>query len=322
MARDLLKLLPKTLVMGMVLGVLMKWSGLSPEYTSSIQVCTIFSVVMWGGFELTHPFYRPRKSGSPEREAMRCMGLVSVIYVGLLLIAAGLVRVTTRINLMIHPSVAALTFCIGYAVTQFMIAKSALVDFLQAERDKTKAEARAGLLALQSQLQPHTLFNALNGIAALIPEEPAKAEAATEALSRLLRRIMEAFEREHWTLKEEFSVLEDLLALERMRFGDRLSTSLELDPEEAARKISPLLLLPLVENALKHGFRPQVGPCALKVVARGGSVRVEDNGVGRDPLAADGLGLRTVKERLETTGGTLSWPETLRGCAVELRLGS
>lgn len=322
MWRNLLKLLIKPLILGVVLGVLMKWTGLNPGYRINILICTTFSVVMWCGFELTYPLYNPRRGGSPEWEAMRCMAVISVIYVGLLAVSVGLIRALTHINLVAHSSVAALTFCIGFAVTQFMIAKSALVDFLEAERGKAKAEARAGLLALQSQLQPHTLFNALNGIAALIPEEPAKAEAATEALSRLLRRIMEAFEREHWTLQEEFSVLEDLLALERMRFGARLSTKLELDPQEAARAIPPLLLLPLVENALKHGFRPQVGPCTLNVIARGKVVRVEDDGVGRDPDAPEGLGLRTVKERLEAEGGDLAWLETPRGCTVELNLGS
>lgn len=316
MLRNLLRLLPKTLAMGLILGTLLRITGLSRNWAIGTLISTIFALVMWGGFEVLHPLYEPRMGRPPEREALRSMGIISLLYIGLLGLCVALVRWTTGVNLVVHPLVATVTFCVGYAVTNFMMAKHALVDVLEMERAKAQAEARAGLLALQSQLQPHTLFNALNAIAGLIPEDPARAEAATEALSRLLRRLMTALERERWTLAEEFSVLEDLLALERHRFGDRLRATLDLDPGEAGREVSPLLLLPLVENALKHGFRPKVGPCTLRVVARDGRVRVEDDGVGRNPEAPEGLGLRTVRERLE--GARLSWPAVATGCAVEL----
>jgi two-component sensor histidine kinase len=313
-------LLPRTLLMGLGLGTLLWALKLSGGFRTSVTVCTIFAVVMWNGFELLHPWYQPRPGRPPEREALRAMGVVSLLYTGMLAICVGLIRLTTGLNLLIHPAVAALTFAIGFAITNFMMAKHALVHVLEAESAKAKAEARAGLLALQAQLQPHTLFNALNTIAALIPEEPARAEAATEALARLLRRIMTALEQERWTLAEEFAVLEDLLVLERLRFGDRLHTSLTLDAAERDRPVPPLLLLPLVENALKHGFRPKVGLCHLGVQASGPRVRIEDDGVGRDPSAPEGLGLRTVRERLEALGGTLGWPETAAGCAVEITL--
>ncbi|MBI3129924.1 MAG: histidine kinase [Acidobacteria bacterium] len=313
-------LLPRTLLMGLGLGTLLWAVKLSGDFRVSVTICTIFAVVMWCGFELFHGWYQPRPGRPPEREALRSMGVVSLMYTVMLALCVGLIRLTTGVDLLIHPAVAAMTFAIGFAITNFMMAKHALVHVLEAEGARAQAEARAGLLALQAQLQPHTLFNALNTIAALIPEEPAKAEAATEALSRLLRRIMSALEQERWTLAEEFSVLEDLLALERLRFGARLDTKLELAPEDAGREVPPLLLLPLVENALKHGFRPKVGTCHLRVDATGGRVRIADDGVGRDPAAPEGLGVRTVRERLEALGGRLAWPETGVGCAVEVTL--
>ncbi len=309
---------PRALLMGLVLGLLLRAVGLSHDLRISLTVSTIFSVVMWCGFELLHGWYQPRPGRPPEREALRSMGVVSLLYTGMLGICVGLVRLSTGLNLLNHPSVASVTFAIGFAITNFMMAKHALVHVLEAESARAQAEARAGLLALQAQLQPHTLFNALNTIAALIPEEPGRAEAATEALSRLLRRIMIALEQERWTLAEEFSVVEDLLALERLRFGNRLQTSLRLDAEEGSREVPPLLLLPLVENALKHGFRPKVGTCHLRVAATGVRVRIEDDGVGRDPGAPEGLGLRTVRERLEALGGSLAWPHVEAGCAVEV----
>ena len=316
MWKRFLDVLPRATALGLGLPLVQRLTGLTPSLRISIDSRASFSVVMWAGFHLLHPIFEPRLDRPVEGEALRLMGLITLVYLGLLALSVGLVRLTTGLNLLAHAGIAAITFCIGYAVTLFMVAKASLVDFLHAEHARAKAEARAGLLALQSQLQPHTLFNALNTIAALIPEDPTRAEAATEALSRLLRRIMAAFERERWSLAEEFSVLEDLLALERLRFGSRLRAELDLDPAEAEREVSPLLLLPLVENALKHGFRPKVGPCTLRVVARAGRVRVEDDGVGRDPSAPEGLGLRTVRERHE--GARLRWPEVASGCAVEL----
>lgn len=306
--------------MGLGLGTLLWAVKLAGHFRTSVTVCTIFAVVMWCGFEGLHSWYEPRPGRPPEREALRSMGVVSLMYTVMLAFCVALIRWTTGLNLLIHPAVAAMTFAIGFAITNFMMAKHALVHVLEAEGARAQAEARAGLLALQAQLQPHTLFNALNTIAALIPEEPGKAEAATEALSRLLRRIMSALEQERWTLAEEFSVLEDLLALERLRFGARLETHLELASEDGAHELPPLLLLPLVENALKHGFRPKVGTCLLRVAASQGKVRIVDDGVGRNASAPEGLGLRTVRERLEALGGTLTWPEVGGGCAVEVTL--
>lgn len=320
MWRRLLTILPKALLLGLGLGVGMRFTGLSPDLWIGVGICLIFSMVMWGGFHLSHPFLDPRPGRPPGREAMRTMGLISLLYVGLLALCVGLIRLAFGINLFAHPVVATVTFTIGFAVTNFITAAHAVSELLEAQEARAKAEARAGLLALQSQLQPHTLFNALNGIAALIPEDPLKAEAATEALSRLLRRIMEAFEKDRWSLKEEFSVLEDLLSLERMRFGARLRAHLELDPASEAQEVPPLLLLPLVENALKHGFRPKVGPCSLNVRARNGVIQVEDDGVGCTAGVVEGVGLRTVRERLEAEGGGLAWVQVDQGCVIEVRL--
>lgn len=312
--------LPRALGLGLALGLALRMLGLTPDLRISLLICLVFSVVMWGGFEVGKPFYAPRRTGRATREAMRSMARVSLLYAALLFLCAGIIRLATGIHLFRHAPVAAMTAAIGFAITSFMMASHTLVDLIEVEQAKARAEARAGLLALRAQLQPHTLFNALNTIAALIPEQPAQAEAATEALSRLLRRVIAALERESWSLAEEFSVLEDLLALERLRFGDRLRTTLTLGEGAGAVQVPPLLLLPLVENALRHGFRPKVGPCTLTLDARGREVRIEDDGVGRDPHAPDGVGLRTVRERLEAEGGRLDWPEVPAGCAVVVTL--
>ena len=132
--------------------------------------------------------------------------------------------------------------------------------------------------------------------------------------------MLSALEQPAWPLREEFQLLEHLLRLEELRFGERLRFELVLEPAMAETAVPPLLLLPLVENALKHGFRPKVGPCHLRVEAAAGTIRIQDDGEGRAPDAAEGLGLRTVRERLEASGGALTWPTVAQGCAVEVRL--
>jgi len=314
--------LPWAVLVGAGLGVGLRFTGLSNHLGYSLAICLTFSVVMWGGFDLLQPWYEPSDDPAlpPARAASISMLKVSLLYLGLLLLCWGLVWAITGINLMARPVVGIVTFLIGFALTNFMMAKHTLVHLVEKERALAREAARASFLGLQAQLQPHTLFNSLNTIAALIPGEPARAEEATLRLSALLRRILGALEQPLWPLREEFNLLEDLLALEGLRFEGRLTARLDLEPAMMERPVPPLLLLPLVENSLKHGFRPKVGACAMSVVAADRRVTVRDDGVGRDPEAPEGVGLRTVRERLEAHGGALAWLDTGQGCAVEVRL--
>ncbi len=182
-----------------------------------------------------------------------------------------------------------------------------------------RSEAQGAFLALRAQLQPHTLFNALNTIGALARTQPERAEEGTRRLAGLLRGVMQGLDRPEWDLASEFRLVEDLLHLESLRFAERLTWDLVLPEALRDRKVPPLLLLPLVENAFKHGFRPKVGPCRLSVVAEAVRERVQDDGVGRRSEAREGVGLRTVRERVETLGGRLAWPEVEVGCAVEVQ---
>ncbi|MFN8011554.1 MAG: histidine kinase [Holophagaceae bacterium] len=314
--------LPRALLLGGGLGVVIRLVGLANHLGTSIALCCIFSVVMWCGFPAMRGWYVPDPGSTmpAERAATVFMVKISLLYVGLLALSLGLVRLLLGLNLLAHPAVGAITFVTGLAVTLFITTRKTIATLVEKERALALEAARAGFLGLQAQLQPHTLFNSLNTIAALIPEAPARAEEATLRLSALLRRILAALERPAWTLREEFDLLGDLLALESLRFEGRLAVDLRLDPAMAERPVPPLLLLPLVENSLKHGFRPKVGACVLRVEAAEGRVRVADDGVGRDPEAGEGVGLRTVTARLAAMGGALRWLDVHPGCAVEVVL--
>lgn len=303
------------------LAMALAFGGRNWDLPSSMLVGIIFSLVMWAGFDLLPtPHERLPRHWEASKVGVFAVLWILGLYFLLLALSVGLVRLTTGLDLTASRLTMVITALAGLTASAVIATKETVEHHVHAQRALLEAEARVSFLSLQAQLQPHTLFNALNTIAALIPEDPRRAEEATERLSSLLRRILGALEHPVWSLREEFQLLEHLLRLEELRFGERLSYELRLSPDMAERPVQPLLLLPLVENALKHGFRPKVGACRLKVDAEGGRIRVEDDGVGRQPDAPEGLGLRTVRERLQAVGGSLHWPEVAQGCAVEVRL--
>ncbi|HEY8875943.1 MAG TPA: histidine kinase [Roseateles sp.] len=178
---------------------------------------------------------------------------------------------------------------------------SARLDRAQAERQA--AEAR--LTLLQSQLEPHMLFNTLAHLRVLIKLRPDEAQRMLDRLIDFLRATLQASRATEHPLAEEFERLSDYLALMQLRMGERLRVTLELPGELGRIAIPPLLLQPLVENAIKHGLEPHVEGGELRVTAaRQGAqlvLEVADSGVG---LAQDtglpgaGFGLNQVRERL------------------------
>jgi len=131
-------------------------------------------------------------------------------------------------------------------------------------RGRTPAATTARLTELQSRIRPHFLFNTLNSAIALVRAEPAKAESLLEDLSDLFRSALEE-QGETVTLAEEIRLARRYLAIEQVRFGERLRVQWQIDPRADDALLPPLLLQPLVENAVKHGVEPS---------ARGGKLRV------------------------------------------------
>ncbi len=180
------------------------------------------------------------------------------------------------------------------------------------ERRALLAEARlaeARLLALQAQLQPHFLFNALNAVSGLIHDQPRQADAMVCALSDLLRAVLSASGRREVPLSWELDFVDRYLAVQRIRFSDRLSVSNHTDPAALAAAVPPLLLQPLVENAIVHGLAPRAAPGSVAVFARRAGDRlvltVTDDGVGLgpNPRPGAGTGLKNIRARLDAQYG-------------------
>jgi sensor histidine kinase YesM len=168
------------------------------------------------------------------------------------------------------------------------------------------ATARAQMQALQAQINPHFLFNTLNVLASLIHSNPAKAERLTEELADIFRYALESTRAEWVKIEDELHFIESYLEIEKARFEERLSYSFEVDGAMRSLRIAPMLLQPLVENAIKHGISPKIEGGAIKISANAAGDRVviviEDSGVGHKSVSrhrGTGIGLRNVRERLQ-----------------------
>ena len=210
---------------------------------------------------------------------------------------------------------------IRYSVLVTLLASVAITYFFytkgkRAELEKQAAQAKAHaseskLKLLQTQIEPHMLFNTLANLRALINTDP---HAATKMLDRLndyLRATLNASRATLHPLQTEFDRLRDYLELMSVRMGPRLQFTLDLPPELASRSVPTLLLQPLVENSIKHGLEPQVAGGSITVRAsqtnEALTLQVTDTGVGlRSPSIStpdNGFGLSQVRERLATAYG-------------------
>jgi len=208
---------------------------------------------------------------------------------------------------------------IYFAVLGSMQAFSYFVEARERETQAARltaqlAEARLG--ALRMQLHPHFLFNSLNAITVLVRDQRAR-EATTmlELLSDVLRQVLRTDPAGEVPLSEELRFVEQYLAIEQVRFSDRLTVSFAVDDDVRDAAVPGFILQPLVENALRHGLANRSEDGRVEIEARregsggsGGSalvLGVRDNGVGRPPeeRRVEGLGLANTRERLATLYG-------------------
>jgi sensor histidine kinase YesM len=175
---------------------------------------------------------------------------------------------------------------------------------LQAQVGAREAELRA----LRAQLNPHFLFNSLNSINALVGGDPEGARRMCEGLGDFLRKTLQIGARESVTLGEELALVDRYLAIEQVRFGDRLQVERAIDPRALECALPPLLLQPLAENAVKHGVAGRIEGGTVRIAADVCDERlvvvlenpVDDTAPARE---GEGLGLDNVRRRLEVLGG-------------------
>jgi two-component system sensor histidine kinase AlgZ len=171
----------------------------------------------------------------------------------------------------------------------------------QRARIAKPADASARLAELQSRIRPHFLFNALNTAVALVQIDPERAENVLEDLAQLFRVAL-AEVGSSVTLAEEIDLAKRYLAIEQVRFGERLAVSWEIDPATSQARVPPLVLQPLVENAVRHGIETALtgGTVRVRAKMRHGSATVVISNSLPDTPGAPGAGiaLANVRERL------------------------
>ena len=182
-----------------------------------------------------------------------------------------------------------------------MLSAMLLTALFWRARAQMPAATAARLAELQSRIRPHFLFNTLNSAIALVRAEPLKAEAVLEDLSELFRSAL-ADPEESVTLGQEIELARRYLEIEEIRFGDRLRIAWSLDPLADQARLPPLLLQPLVENAIRHGVEPSASGAQLKIstLRRGAvvTVKVTNSTPGGVGARGNGLALDNVRERL------------------------
>ena len=190
---------------------------------------------------------------------------------------------------------------VACAVAGGLLAAALVAALVWRAKGQTPAQTAARLSELQARIRPHFLFNTLNSAIALVRAEPARAEVLLEDLSDLFRHAL-AEPGESVTLADEIALAQRYLAIEQVRFGDRLRVTWTLDPAANAARLPPLLLQPLVENAVKHGVEPSPTGAQLKIsTERRGSVvviKVRNTVPAGQGAGGQGLALANVRDRL------------------------
>ena len=195
----------------------------------------------------------------------------------------------------------AIVYCalvtVNHAVIYYRVSKDRALRASQLEASLAQAQ----LQMLRMQLQPHFLFNTLHSISALMHKDVRRADSMVAALSDLLRMSLQNIGAQEVPLQSELDFLQRYVEIMRLRFGDRLKVSIDIDPETRDARVPNLFFQPLVENSFRHGFGDLgQGSITITVVRDGDMLRcdVVDDGRGLRTGHKDGVGLATTRQRL------------------------
>jgi signal transduction histidine kinase len=300
-------------LLNFVITILLTTIGASKDFVPTLTECYAIGFSIWGTFELLRAITRER---------------VPVIGLAFVAVPAGFYAGSKIATLFGAPDFFALaaqdpahewrglvgglmmaTFATGFFI--FYWRAEAYRADLQSERRRAaealQSETSARLALLQAQIEPHFLFNTLANAQSVIESDPKTAKSILEHLNQYLRVSLSRTRRTSSTLADEIGLISALLAIAALRLGARLHYSIEVPDELKSAQLPPLLLQPLVENALKHGIEPAVNGGTIRVdICRQGdalSMRVTDSGVGLDANSPEGVGLANVRARLASLYG-------------------
>ncbi len=236
-------------------------------------------------------------------------GSVAGIMIGAVISGLGFSVLISRIGMFFEALLFGLIF--GTIISYFFISREKIADseaLIQEERIKRltneKALAESKLRLLQAQVEPHFLFNTLSTVISLLETDPKKGQSMLEDLSRYLRASLAQSREPETTIGREMDLIDAYIGIYRIRMGDRLRCRFDVPGTLRSHAFPPMLIQPLVENAIKHGLEPKPdgGDIGICVTLDGTYLKVQvvDNGMGMNKDAGMGLGLSNIKERLHT----------------------
>ncbi|MEP6675133.1 MAG: histidine kinase [Ferruginibacter sp.] len=172
------------------------------------------------------------------------------------------------------------------------------------EKETLKREnLHAQLNALKTQVNPHFLFNNLNTLCSIIPDQPKQAVDFVQQLSKIYRHILEVKDEESILMKEELEVLKAYAFLLKTRFGNNIDISIDVPADKLNQRIVPLSLQLLMENAIKHNIASSEKPLTIKVFAENGHLLVSNNlQIKNQPNESTGIGLDNIRNRYKLLG--------------------
>ena len=201
------------------------------------------------------------------------------------------------------------TLYLGAVIVHYLVAE------VEASREAEEAALRyrvlareAELKAFKAQVDPHFLFNSLNAVASLCGSRPADARTMAQLMADFFRLTLRVGSRERITVAEEIELVSRYLAIEKVRFGARLATDVAVDDAAAQMLVPPLLLQPLVENAVRHGIASMVdgGTISITASANNGALRIiieNPADPDREHQSGEGIGLQNARGRLAAISG-------------------
>ena len=202
----------------------------------------------------------------------------------------------------------------GAIITYFFSSRELLAESqaqIQEEKIKRltseKKAAEANLKLLQAQIEPHFLFNTLSNVLSLLDTNPQKGKSMLIDFIDYIRASLTKIREDSATLEQEMAMIHAYLKIFKVRMGDRLTYSIDLPEQLASIAFPPMLIQPLVENAIKHGLEPKVdgGDIIIRGIELDGNLRLEviDTGIGFSGERDSGVGLSNIRERLSSLYG-------------------
>ncbi len=256
------------------------WKIFGVAAISVIIVSSVWTLLCWGWMTAIESFFSVSLSPYPvEQRLAAILGAGQQLFV--------------------------ISLALGYLIMAFERSKEAERNAFEARLLAQQSE----LKALRMQIDPHFLFNSLNSISALTSNNTELARTMMMTLADFFRKSLLFGSKDTISLKEELSLLTHYLDIEKIRFGSRLNVVQEIDPGALSASVPPLIIQPLVENAIKHGIaeRLEGGTIRISAQTKNGRLFVSvENPVDRDTGAAKGtgMGLEIVRRRIHAMFGT------------------